>query len=332
MWEMADLPYRLLLACSARRRLEAFLGQPPVLRASGEAKSSAHKIAGDIDICGLSVFRESWQRLHALSGRNPEKQPPAGGGAVLEAVSLTVPAGQKLAVVSFSSETPACLLRVLARLCDYDEGEVRIDAKDIRGFDAAELRERLDFVPRRAFLFEGTLEDNIRYGLRAASDEEVRAAAVKLGRGDWLRELPDELATLVGPTKPTPVWAALALLARTLLKRPAVCLIEEADPVRDALSEVRIQEALYSVMAGRTTIIAARRLSTLRQADRIVVFDKGRPAEEGAHEELLARGGLYAKIYEEFFRHQSPEYGADVETSRLSTLKGQIRRTNREGE
>jgi ABC-type multidrug transport system fused ATPase/permease subunit len=305
--EMADLPRRLLLARAAGQRLEAFLGAAPLVRTRAEGGCSAYKLMGNIEISGLSVFRESRQKLCTV------QEPGADGGPVLEAVSLTVPAGQKLAVVGFSPETPARLLRVLARLCDYDEGELRLDAKDIRAFDEEELRERLDFVPREAFLFEGTVEENIRCGLKTASDEEVRAAAAKLGRGDWLRGLPDDLATPVGPSKPAPVWAPLVLLARTLLKRPAVCLIEEGDPVRDALSEVRIQEALYSVMAGRTAVIAARRLSTLRQADRIIVFDKGRPAEEGAHEELLARGGLYARIYEKWFRHQSPEYAADGE-------------------
>ncbi|MCL1818487.1 MAG: ABC transporter ATP-binding protein/permease [Spirochaetaceae bacterium] len=307
---LAEFPARMRAARAAAERLQTALEAEPVVpggeTAGWEAPRGARKApAEDLTISGLSVSAESWKRACRdnpleVSGENP-----------LDGFSLKVPAGQKVALAGTSSAGPACLLRVLARLAAYEEGELRLGEKDMRTLEPEELRARVDFVPRGAFLFAGTLEENIRCGSPAASDEEARGAASKLGRGDWIFSLPDGLATRVEAGE-APVWAPLALLSRTLLKRPELCLIDEADPVSDALTEVRIQEALYTVMAGRTALVAARRLSTLRLADRIIVIDKGQPAEDGSHEELLARGGLYAKIYEDFFRHQSPDYFADA--------------------
>jgi ABC-type multidrug transport system fused ATPase/permease subunit len=273
---------------AAVEKLRTILELEPAIQVSGG--ESAIRLTGELQLSGLSVFR--------------------GEEKLLDGVRLAVSAGQKIALAGTHSNSLSCLLRVLARLHEYDEGELRMDGKDIRTLDIGEFRETIDFVPREAFLFEGTLEENIRCGRPSASDEEIRGATAKLGRGDWLYDLPDGLATRTGPGGPAPVWAPLALLARSLLKRPALCLIDEAAPSLDPLAEVRIQEALYTLIAGRTSVIAARRLSTLRQADRIIVFDKGRVAEEGGHEELLARKGVYAGIYEAGFRHQSPDYFA----------------------
>ncbi|MDR1933312.1 MAG: ABC transporter ATP-binding protein/permease [Spirochaetales bacterium] len=285
---MSAFQGRLGRALAAAQRLQAILEMQPERRPSG--RESALHLKGELKLAGLCA-----------SG---------GEEKLLEGVSLLIPAGQKVALVGGSSGSLSCFLRVLARLYEYDEGELRIDEKDIRELDIGELREKIDFVPGEAFLFEGTLEENIRCGRPTASDEEIRLATAKLGRGDWLYDLPDGLSTRTDPGKPAPVWAWLVLLARSLLKKPAVCIIDEIAPSGDPLTEVRIQEALYTLTAGRTTVIAARRLSTLRQADRIIVFDGGRIAEEGVHEELLARKGVYAKIYENSFRHQSPDYFA----------------------
>jgi ABC-type multidrug transport system fused ATPase/permease subunit len=283
---MSAFAGRFRRARAAADELQGILEMEPPLEVSGN--EAALHVTGAVELSGLSVFR--------------------GEEKLLENVSLNIPTGQKVALAGTHAGSLSCLLRVLARLLEYNEGELRMDGKDIRMLDIAELREKIDFVPEEAFHFEGTLEENILRGRPSASDEEVRGAAAKLGRGDWLYDLPDGLSTRIERGKPLPVWAPLVLLAKSLLRRPALCLIDEPPPAADPLVEVRIQEALYTLIAGRTAVIAARRLSTLRQADRIIVFDGSRAAEEGVHDELLACKGLYAKIYEKYFRHQSPDY------------------------
>jgi ABC-type multidrug transport system fused ATPase/permease subunit len=270
-------------AALVREKLKALFELPPLVLQSGEV--SAFHLKGGLELSGVSVF--------------------SGGEELLDKVSLKIPDGQKTALVGFSAESLACFGRVVSRLCEYDEGELRVDGKDILTLDSNELREKIDFVPREALLFEGTLEENIRCGCPSASEEEILRAATRLGRGDWLRDIPDGISAAVHPE---PSWAPFVPLARTLVKKPVLAVIDEPAPLPDPLAEVRLQEAVYSVMAAQTCIVIARRLSTLRQADRIIVFDKGRPAEDGSHDELLASGGLYAKIYEAFFRHQSPDY------------------------
>ncbi|MDR1315790.1 MAG: ABC transporter ATP-binding protein/permease [Spirochaetales bacterium] len=267
-----------------------FALQAPPLQ--GGVVSTTH-LKGELDIRGLSV----------LSGEQK----------LLDRISLKVAAGEKLAIAGLSRQTLACLARVVSRLCEYDEGEFLVDGQDIRTLDPAGLREKIDFIPRDPFLFEGTIGENIRYGRPSASEEEILRIVTRLGRGDWLYELPDGLSTATPATgKPAPSWAPLAALARALLKKPALCVIDEPRPVRDPLAEIRIQEAMYSLMSGCTCIVIARRLSTLRQADRIIVFDGNKPAEEGRHEDLLAGSSLYAEIYDTFFRHQSPDYFHDI--------------------
>jgi ABC-type multidrug transport system fused ATPase/permease subunit len=185
-----------------------------------------------------------------------------------------------------------------------------VDGHDIRSYSLDALRGAIGLVSQDPFLFPGTVADNIRYGAPGASDESVEAAARSLGRGDWVDDLSAGLATETGHRGSSLSMGQrqLVVLARVLLRDPRVFILDEATSSVDPFTEAQIQEGLEAVMHGRTAIVIAHRLSTVKSADRIVVLEKGRILEEGSHIGLLAGGGEYAALYETYFRHQSMEY------------------------
>jgi ABC-type multidrug transport system fused ATPase/permease subunit len=168
----------------------------------------------------------------------------------------------------------------------------------------------LGLVPQAPFLFSGTVAENVKYGRPEASDEAVAAAARQLGDGSWLDDLPEGLQTDVGErgARLSLGQRQLVALARVLLQDPAILLLDEATASIDPLTEAQVQVALGSVLNGRTSIIIAHRLSTVRAADRIIVLRGGQIIEQGNHDDLLAQGGHYAELYTTYFRHQSLEY------------------------
>jgi len=182
--------------------------------------------------------------------------------------------------------------------------------RHIRCLDLSQYRRGIGLVPQEPFLFSGTVRDNIRYGQSGASDDEVCQAAMGISNGDWLAGLADGLDTDVGErgAKLSMGQRQLVALARVLLKDPAIFILDEATASVDPFTEAQIQEGLDTIMRDRTAIVIAHRLSTIKNADRIIVVDQGRIIEEGAHDELLARGGHYAELYNTYFRHQSLDY------------------------
>jgi ATP-binding cassette subfamily B protein len=229
---------------------------------------------------------------------------------VLDGFSLEVRAGESLAVVGHTGAGKSSLARLAMRFYEFQGGSILIGGKDIRSLDLDAYRRRVGYVPQDPFLFTGTVLENIRYGRPEATDEEVRYAASHLGRGDWLSDLPGGLATEAGERGSGISFGQrqLVALARILLKNPALFILDEATASVDPFTEAQIQEGLATVMEGRTAIVIAHRLSTVRHADRIIVLDRGAILEEGTHESLLAHGGHYAELYNTYFRHQSLEY------------------------
>jgi ATP-binding cassette subfamily B protein len=229
---------------------------------------------------------------------------------VLEDFSLTIHAGETIALVGHTGSGKSSIGKLIARFYEFQDGQILIDGRDIRSLDLAAYRARLGIVTQTPFLFDGSVLENIRYGRPDATDAEVIAVARQVGGGDWIASLPNGLASEVGErgAQLSMGQRQIVALARVLLQDPAIVILDEATASIDPLTETLIQEGLDLVLQNRTAIVIAHRLSTVRHADRIIVLRQGAIIEEGNHEALLARGGHYAELYNTYFRHQSLEY------------------------
>ena len=222
----------------------------------------------------------------------------------LEDVNLTCAPGEVVALVGSSGGGKTTLVSLLPRFWDVDRGRVTLDGIDVRALRLADLRGAIAIVPQDPALFSGTVRENIGYGRPGASLEEVRAAAIAAHADEFIERLPQGYETLVGErgVKLSGGQRQRVAIARAILKDPAVLILDEATSNLDTESERLIEDALGKLLVGRTTLIIAHRLSTVRRADRLVVVDHGRIVEEGTHGELLELGGIYARLYQRQFR------------------------------
>ncbi len=227
-----------------------------------------------------------------------------GATHVLHNVSLEIQPGEVLALVGPSGAGKSTLFHLIPRFYDPSLGAVCVDGRDLRSVTLASLRGQIGLVPQETQLFSGSVRDNLRYGRLEASDAELSAAARSANAEEFILRLPQGYDTLVGErgAKLSGGQRQRIAIARALLKDPRILLLDEATSSLDSESESLVQEALERLMRGRTTVIIAHRLSTVQVAHRIAVLDQGRLVELGSHTELLAREGLYARLYKMQFQ------------------------------
>lgn len=237
---------------------------------------------------------------HVRFGYNPEH-------TIIHDFSAQVEPGQKIAIVGPTGAGKTTMVKLLMRFYDVNSGVIKVDGHDIRDFNRSELREMFGMVLQDTWLFQGSIEDNIRYGKLDATHEEVVEAAkaayvhrfVQTLPGGYAMELNEEASNVSQGQK------QLLTIARAILADPKILILDEATSSVDTRTEVRIQKAMDNLMRGRTSFIIAHRLSTIRDADLILVMKDGDIIEQGDHEELLARGGFYAELYNSQFERSA---------------------------
>ncbi len=226
------------------------------------------------------------------------------GEQVLKGLSLDVAPGQKVAVVGSTGSGKSTLIKLLARLYEPDGGSIALAGRDIRSIPAAEIRQRITVVNQDVFLFAGSIRDNVRLGHHEASDADIDQALAQIGADQVVRALADGADAHVADRGENLSAGERQLIsfARALVRDPEILILDEATAHVDPKTESVIEAGLDTLMAGRTTLVIAHRLSTIRNADKIIVLAHGVVEEEGSYEELLARGGVFAKLEKSFSR------------------------------
>lgn len=296
MWTMAQSAF-----AAAERVFDLIDREPAVKDAPGAKK--VEKIEGRVTLENVSFAYDS-------------------GPAVLSNVTLDAQPGQTIALVGPTGAGKTTLVGLIPRFYDvggagtqgFQAGRVLIDGQDVRDLDQRSLRAQMGLVTQDPFLFSGTIMENIRYGRLTATDEEVMDAARSASADDFIRRLPDGYSTQVGERGKllSQGQRQLISIARAILADPRILIMDEATASVDTRTEATIQKALKTLLQGRTSFVIAHRLSTVRNADQVIVIDKAQIAERGTHAELIEKGGLYAELYNRQFYTPEEETASAV--------------------
>ncbi len=238
----------------------------------------------------------------------------ATGAPVLSDFHLHIKPGENIAIVGHTGAGKSSIARLVARFYEFQEGELLIDDVDIRKYDLNSLRLQMGIVNQVPFLFEGTIEENIRFSKPDITRPEILQIAQLIGNGEWLETFSNGLDTQVGERGAhiSMGQRQLVALMRILVHKPLIFILDEATASIDPFTEQQIQQALNLILSHSTSILIAHRLSTVKSADRIIVLEHGKILEEGTHDQLLEKSGHYASLYNTYFRHQSLEYIEEV--------------------
>jgi ATP-binding cassette subfamily B protein len=283
--QLANISNVLQQTAAAAERVFEFLDEDEEV-ADAPDPVALEKAAGDIEFQGVRF------------GYDPAK-------IVINEFSAAAQPGQKIAIVGPTGAGKTTMVKLLMRFYDVNDGSIRVDGHDIREFTRHDLRKMFGMVLQDTWLFNGTIMENIRYGRPEATDEEVIAAAQTAHVDHFVRTLPEGYDMVLNEeiTNVSQGQKQLLTIARAVLADPRMLILDEATSSVDTRTEILIQQAMDRLMEGRTSVIIAHRLSTIRNADLILVMDEGDIVETGKHEELLARDGFYAELYNSQFEH-----------------------------
>ncbi len=261
----------------------------------GRAGDGASGAAPDASVSGASANGS----LAGTNGRGPDVEEEV---LALDGIDLEIPPGQTVALVGATGAGKSTMAKLVARFYDPTAGRVLVDGHDLREITSASLRSQLGIVPQEAFLFSGTIGENIAFGRPDAQDADIRQAAAAVGADEFISELERGYDTEVGErgAQLSAGQRQLIAFARALAADPRILILDEATSNVDLHTEGRIEEGLRRLLAGRTAIVIAHRLSTIRRAGRIVVLEHGQIVEQGSHEELIEAEGRYYRLYRDW--------------------------------